>query len=149
MSLNLNLADLDLVDSDEPITRANGTSGPGRPAEPNPFGPVIVNAAETGKTKVLTVTNDAEKGKNGAPKNVTKIMGLIRRAADEANFGVRMTTTADGDKTVIRFSTKVKTVRARKVKDETPAAAAPVVAEKVAEPMAEKVKTAPKPAPKK
>lgn len=99
-TLNLSTLVADVQDTDEPITRAKGA---GRPSIDNPFGPVIRDSFDngktdkdgktTGKTKVLTVIADTTRGKTGEPQNVTTIKGLIRRAADDQGLGVKIVLT--------------------------------------------------------
>lgn len=107
MTLNLSALVSDVQDTDEPIVRAKGA---GRPAIDNPFGPVIRDSFDNGKsttdkdgktttvgkTKVLTVIADPTRGKTGEPSNVTTIKGLIRRAADDQGLGVKIVLT-DGE----------------------------------------------------
>lgn len=137
------LSKITVTDSDESLSRAPGA---GRHKIENPFGDVILDSwknqkNDVGSTKVLTVTEDADKGKNGEPRNVTTIKGLIRRAAEDNNLGVKLVVTSKDGKATIKFAAKVKTERTRTVKDETDETSVAIVAA----PPVEVVK--PKPAP--
>ena len=128
--MTFDLSSLTVTDSDESLSRKPGA---GRPSIDNPFGPIVLaswDAAKdhggtmVGTTKVLTVVNDAERGKNGEPVNVTTIKGLIRRAGEANGLGVRIVSEeidkkgnhakpGNGVSTTIKFAAKVKTIRAR------------------------------------
>lgn len=134
MSIDLTNVLTQVKDSDEPLTRAPGA---GRPSIDNPFGPVLKDSMDNQRTKLLTVKNDEQMTKGGRPKNVVTISGLIRRAADAANLGVRIVYTEDqkANTTTIKFAAKEKTKRTRSEKSvetandkdvkETPKPAAP------------------------
>lgn len=133
--MTFDLSTLTVTDSDESLSRKPGA---GRPSIDNPFGPIVQASWDSakdhagvmvGSTKVLTVVNDAERGKNGEPVNVTTIKGLIRRAGEAQNLGVRIVSEeidkkgnhakpGNGVSTTIKFAAKVKTIRARLTNEE-------------------------------
>lgn len=129
--MSLDLSSLSIVDSTEPMTR-KGSSNAGRHAIVNPFGPVILDSwnktsdeSVVGMTKIIgPVENDERSGRSGQPKNVTTIIGLLRRAAEEEGLGIKLVVTecnskgetmeTEGTHSLIRFAAKQKTERSRK-----------------------------------
>ena len=150
--MTFDLATLTVTDSDEPLTRAGGA---GRPKIDNPFGPIVLDSmSRKGSTKVIVLPMDKERGKTNEPRNVTTVKGLIRRAAEDNNLGVKIVVTEDvkAGTSTIRFAAKEKTERPRSTDvtaDAPKVANSPKVADAPKVANAPKVADAPKPGPAK